>query len=374
MSETRVQPPAQRAPATWLLMAINGAVFLALAAKAGAWAALPSEALLRWGANFGPLTAGGEWWRLGTAVFLHGGAVHLGVNLWALWVGGRLVERLFGSAVLLILYLLAGFAGSIGSVLLHPQGVISVGSSGAVFGVFGALLAFLATHRRAIEPRALWHVAVPAIVFVIASLAFGVAQPGIDNAAHLGGLAAGAGGGWWAGRRLGPDARVAPRRAARLAAVGAAVLVAGALLAPAPPYDVRADARLRDEMNWLVREEPRILAAFRDVAERRRGGELDQAEMARELRERALVSWQRAAARLDAVPVDPAAPSAQAFGVLVDYVRLRRDAAAALVDGLERNDPRQLERFQALQTQVDATRERFRQLTGAAADAKAERP
>lgn len=374
MSETSAVRREPATPVTVLLIAASAGVYLAAGVAGGQWTALPGDLLLAWGANFGPLTAGGEWWRLATAVFLHGGVAHLAVNLWALWVGGRLTERLYGSATLLIVYLLSGLAGSIASVLWHPQGVISVGASGAVFGVFGALLAFLVTHRRAIDPRALWHVAVPAIVFVIASLAFGATQPGIDNAAHLGGLAAGVAGGAWAGRRLGENLRVTPARAAMLALAGAAALAAGVATIPSPPFDMRAEVRLRDEMNWLVREEPRILEAFRDVASRRRAGELDQAAMARELREQGLASWQRAADRLDAVAVDESAPSAPAFQALAEYVRLRRDAAAALVDGLERNDPRQLERFQALQAEVDAARARFRDLTAQAAEPSGKAP
>lgn len=370
MSEASTARPEPATPVTLLLIVANAAVYLAAGVAGGRWTALPGDLLLAWGANFGPLTAGGEWWRLGTAVFLHGGLAHLAVNLWALWVGGRLTERLYGSGALLILYLISGLAGSIASVLWHPQGVISVGASGAVFGVFGALLAFLAAHRRAIDPGALWRVAVPAMVFVAASLVFGATQPGIDNAAHLGGLAAGVAGGGWAGSRLGGDLRVTPARTAALAVLGSAVLAGGVAMIPAPPYDMRAETRLRNEMNWLVSEEPRILEAFRDVANRRRAGELDQAAMARELRERGLAPWQRAAARLDAVAVDERVPSAPAFGALTEYVRLRRDAAAALVDGLERNDARQLERFQALQGEVDAARARFRDLTAAAESAR----
>jgi rhomboid protease GluP len=374
MTGTDVQRPSAGTPVTWLLATLNAAVFVAMAAASGAWTSLPSAALLDWGANFGPLTLGGEWWRLGASMFLHGSVAHVAVNLWALWVGGRVTEQLFGSAALLVIYLLGGLAGSLASLLWHPHGVISVGSSGAVFGVFGALLAFLVTHRRAIDPRALRSVAIPAAVFVVASLAFGVVQPGIDNAAHLGGLAAGVAGGWWVARRSGATGRVAPGPIVGLALAGAVMVAAGIMLAPAPPYDIRAEARLRDEMNWLVREEPRILEAFRDVANRRRAGELNQAEMARVLRERGLDSWRHAAGRLDAVPVDEEAPSAQAFHALVDYVHLRRDATAALVDGLERNDPRQLARFQALQAQVDAARERFRELTGALAEPAKDSP
>src|SRR4051794_15725661 len=95
----------RQAPATAGLIALNVVVFgVMLFYGAGLWHA-PNEVQLTWGANFGPATQDGQWWRLATAMFLHFGVVHLGMNMWALWDCGRIVERLFGSTRLLAIYL-----------------------------------------------------------------------------------------------------------------------------------------------------------------------------------------------------------------------------------------------------------------------------
>ena len=93
-----------------------------------------------WGANFGPLTVGGQWWRLLTCVFLHGGLLHIAFNMWCLWDLGRLAESVYGHWTFAIVYLICGLSASIGSVLWNPA-VLSVGASGAIFGIAGALIA-----------------------------------------------------------------------------------------------------------------------------------------------------------------------------------------------------------------------------------------
>lgn len=183
-----LQGAMKREWVTQALVAINVAVFGWMAIS-GVGALMPGESLLPWGANFGPLTRGGEWWRLFSSMFVHAGLVHLGFNMYALLMAGRLVERLYGHLAYSLLYVVAGIAGSAASALTSPMP--SVGASGAVFGVFGALLAFL-LRRRALLPR---EVLLPlrrsVLTFIVLNVAFGFAIPGIDNAAHLGGLAGG---------------------------------------------------------------------------------------------------------------------------------------------------------------------------------------
>ena len=147
--------------------------------------------LLEWGANFGPRTLHGQWWRLFTSMFLHFDVLHLGLNMWVLWKVGRLVERLVGSAAFAMLYIAAGLLGSVASLAWNPS-VISAGASGAVFGVVGALFAFVATHR-AVVPAELFRSLRGSLVgFLGYNLLFGLLIPGVDMAAHIGGLVAGA--------------------------------------------------------------------------------------------------------------------------------------------------------------------------------------
>jgi membrane associated rhomboid family serine protease len=132
--------------------------------------------------------AAGEYWRLWTVTLLHGSELHLAFNMYALYLSGRIVERWYGSLPFLVFYLVCAAAGSIGSFVVGGD-VPSVGASGAIFGLFGLLLAAGRLHHPVDrQSRAL--VGQLGMLIVI-NLLFGAAIPGIDNAAHLGGLVAG---------------------------------------------------------------------------------------------------------------------------------------------------------------------------------------
>ena len=132
--------------------------------------------------------AAGEYWRLWTVTLLHGSEIHLAFNMYALYLSGRVVERWYGPLKMLVFYLVCAAAGSIGSFVLGGAGA-SVGASGAVFGLFGLLLAAGRVHHPVDkQSRAL----VGQLGMLIAiNLLFGFAVQGIDNAAHIGGLVAG---------------------------------------------------------------------------------------------------------------------------------------------------------------------------------------
>lgn len=179
-----------RAFVTPTVIGINGAVFTATVVG-GVHALVPTAAdLVGWGANFGPMTTHGQWWRLLTCTFLHIGIVHLAFNMWVLWDVGRLVERLVGNTGFAVIYLLSGAAGSLTSVWWHP-GIVSAGASGAVFGIYGALLGFLALRRRSVPPGVLRELRNSTLGFLFFNLVYGLSEPGIDLAAHVGGLACG---------------------------------------------------------------------------------------------------------------------------------------------------------------------------------------
>ena len=118
---------------THLLVFANVAVFLAMLADGAGLFESNSAVHLRWGANFGPVTKEGEWWRLAACTFLHFGLVHLAMNMWALWGAGGLVERLYGNLAFLSIYLFAGLTGSFASLYWNADKVVSAGASGAVF-------------------------------------------------------------------------------------------------------------------------------------------------------------------------------------------------------------------------------------------------
>jgi rhomboid protease GluP len=149
------------------------------------------DQLLSWGANSGArVVLRHEYWRLPASVFIHGGMIHLAVNMWCLYSIGPLVERLFGNAVFAVIYLAAGIGGAIASMATRPLRP-SVGASGAIFGVFGALLAFLIIHPKAVPGSVLKPLRSSALSFVIFNTLFAAAVPIIDQEAHMGGLATG---------------------------------------------------------------------------------------------------------------------------------------------------------------------------------------
>jgi len=175
---------------TQIIFGINVAVFVGML-LAGVPPMSPTGAsLLAWGANFGPYTLTGDWWRLLTSCFVHAGIIHIAFNMWCLWSLGGLAERLYGRATFACVYLLCGLSGSLGSVLWHRPPTVSVGASGAIFGIAGAVIASirLGEFASGVMPQGVMQ---SLIAFVGYNVVFGAISGGTDNACHFGGLAAG---------------------------------------------------------------------------------------------------------------------------------------------------------------------------------------
>jgi membrane associated rhomboid family serine protease len=212
-------------PVLWTLLALNIGIYVLMWAQrhrasgvywpsnlgwgGGLDAVLRAQQLVQWGSNVGRLTLHGQPWRLFTSMFLHGSPLHLLFNMLALWQVGALVERIFGSLRFTGLYLLSGLAGSIGSVLWNPH-VNSVGASGAIFGIIGGLLAFIARKNSGVPPTVVQDMRGTILPFLLFNVVAGFAYPHTDNAAHIGGLA----GGWLAGHLLARSLHVPEQRPA----------------------------------------------------------------------------------------------------------------------------------------------------------------
>lgn len=194
--------------------------------------AVPS--MLAWGANHGPLTENGQWWRLVTSMFLHFGILHLGFNMWILWDLGRIVERFVGNVGFVVVYFVSGIAGSIASLFWNPL-VVSAGASGAVFGVAGTLLGLNTFRQDTIPAPVLKHLRNSMLTLLFYNLVYGMMATGIDMAAHIGGLVAGFLGGLVLSQPL--SVAMVARRAARnviVATVGASILPLSTLALPNP--------------------------------------------------------------------------------------------------------------------------------------------
>lgn len=172
---------------TPLLIDLNLIIFLLMALTGTNIMEPDSQSLLNWGANFRPMTLSGQWWRLLSSCFIHIGIIHLLLNMYALLYIGALLEPLLGRTRFLLAYILTGLAASTTSMWWHDY-TVSAGASGAIFGMYGVFLAMLTTNL--IEKTARQSMLPSIVVFVGYNLAFGL-SPGIDNAAHIGGLFSG---------------------------------------------------------------------------------------------------------------------------------------------------------------------------------------
>jgi rhomboid protease GluP len=213
-----------------VLVGINCLVFLAMMAHGVSVWGPTTDQLMRWGANnAGSVLIGGEWGRIVSAMFVHVGILHLATNMWCLWNLGLLAEPLMGSAGVLAVYILTGAAGNLLSTFYnwtrnysdwmryhadwvshHTAGMtfdptvvfpVGAGASGAVFGIAGALIVLLKSHRLPVPPSELKRLRKSVIYFAAINLFIGfsislgvvVAHTGIsiDNSAHLGGVLCG---------------------------------------------------------------------------------------------------------------------------------------------------------------------------------------
>jgi rhomboid protease GluP len=148
------------------------------------------DSLINWGGNLAQLTLNGQPWRLLTSVFLHAGVFHLLLNMYALVQAGAILETHFGKHRYALVYLATGIVASISSAAFSDN-VVSVGASGAIFGLYGLLLALLFTKSFEINPEERKSLISSTLIFIGYNVVFGFAKAGIDNAAHIGGLASG---------------------------------------------------------------------------------------------------------------------------------------------------------------------------------------
>lgn len=245
-------------PVTWglyLVLALNVGTWLAnIASGMDALKPLPAE-LLAWGANSASsVMEDHEYWRLLTATFLHGGLMHLALNMLGLWSGGRELNRLYGNAQFLLIYFGSALAGSALSLHFSAQQAVSVGASGAVFGVLGALFVALYRHRGQLAGLNTRNVLTGQGVFLVYALVQGFAKDGIDNAAHVGGLVAGCLLAWMLVEKINEQASAARRQGAAIAGVVVCTLAVVALVVstPVPTIHHRQLFRFQAEFNRLL--------------------------------------------------------------------------------------------------------------------------
>ncbi len=190
----------KRFPLTYGIVFLNSAVFLLTILLSGNVVDIDLNTLVDLGALYGPLVVlKGEWWRLVTAMFLHGGMTHILMNMVSLYIIGRGMELYFSKSAYVAIYLFSGLLGGMASLYMHPESV-GIGASGAIFGVFGALGGFFLAHRNQIASHGREIMKDFAVILGL-NLVLGLSIASIDMSAHVGGLIVGFIGGFMIAKR-----------------------------------------------------------------------------------------------------------------------------------------------------------------------------
>jgi rhomboid protease GluP len=172
---------------TPILVFIIIAIFLTMMFSGLGFTNFAAADLLTWGADYGPFVKNGEWWRLSTNTFLHGGIMHILTNMIGLIFLGFILEMRLGKIRFLLSYLFIGVVASLVSIWWNPS-IVSVGASGAIFGLSGIFLALLVS--KFYDENFTKSFLIGTLVFIGYNLLYGLTG-GIDNAAHIGGLVSG---------------------------------------------------------------------------------------------------------------------------------------------------------------------------------------
>jgi rhomboid protease GluP len=175
---------------TYTIIILNVIIYIISAFFSQSIVDMNLEVLVDMGALYAPLTVlKGEWWRLCTAMFLHGGMTHILMNMFSLYLIGRGAEMYFDTKSYISIYLFSGLIGGLVSLYIHPESV-GVGASGAIFGLFGALAGFFIAHKDKIASHTKAFMKDFAIIIGI-NLVIGFSIASVDVSAHMGGLIVG---------------------------------------------------------------------------------------------------------------------------------------------------------------------------------------
>jgi len=289
------------------VMAACVLVWAANVASGTSWMQPRADELFRWGASSASAVQAGQWWRLVSAMFLHGGVIHLALNMYALWEAGLMVTRLFGNRGFLVAYFGAGLAGNALSLYFSGQTGVSVGASGAVFGVAGALLAAVFQHGGKFPSGRSTQLMTSLGIFIAYSLIYGFSRQGIDNAAHIGGLLAGFAAGWLMVEKI--DEKATPARLWGAAAATAALCVAAtaAMVGFVPPAKRDVAVYFADMKRWasLEADMRKTVEAMREDALQQKAGKLDGAAMVQRLQAVHLPAMRRGQSELAGLRLPP---------------------------------------------------------------------
>ena len=308
------------------LVALNVTIFMRMVFDAGPIS--EPETLIAWGGNFGPRTTNGEWWRLVAAMFVHAGLLHLLVSTVGLVHIGFLLERLVGPLAFAGIFLGAGTLVNLVNLSQFPI-TVTVGSSGAVFGLYGLLLAMviwglLFRSPLTIPLGALKRLGLPALVFVL----YNMATSGLGAPAIVG-LATGFGGGLVLAKGISEHKPTVRQVAVATAATLVITLVSAIFL--------RGMTDARPEIVRIVAVEDRIAGLYQKAVAQFRNGRMSASELAKLIDQTIVPELQAVGTRLTALDGVPTEQQALVAGA-EEYLRLRNESWRLRSEGLHKSN------------------------------------
>jgi membrane associated rhomboid family serine protease len=318
------------------IVAINAAVFFGMLFGVGAIS--DPNTLVEWGASIGTRTSNGGWWRLLTSSFVHLGILHLLVDVAVLIQLGAVLERLVGRLAFIAVYLSAGIFAGLVNLSSHPVG-LSVGVSGAIFGLYGLLLAalFFQTFQRRrgdLEPDAQGRAGPRVTIPLLSMMKLGIgaavflaysALSGLASNAETAGLLVGLGYGSMLARRV-------REKAPRPNEVGA-VMAAACVLALMCALSLRNIADVKPEINGVLAAEERTVVAFQAASEAFKKGRLRADALAQYVERTIVGDLQAVDARLKALRNVPAEDQPLVTDAR-EYLRLRSESWHARAEAI----------------------------------------
>jgi rhomboid protease GluP len=332
---------------TNIIIALNVIVFVIMGALGAGWIEVKSMTpYILYGANQGAATTDGEWWRLLTSMFMHYGLIHLLFNMWALYQAGHFVEKLQGRALYALTYLASGLAGGFASIAWHGDQTWSAGASGAIFGVYGAILGFLLREKQGLPASIYSSLLKSSLLFAVYNIVFSATRAGIDNSAHIGGVVGGIAMGWLVA--LPVDRAIRDRQTGRRIVMSiiaiVAMIVAGVALTPRFDYSVRDELTLDETNHSFIGQEAALskqnqagLEAIERGGDAQAHGEWIASHVVPFYR-----SWEN---KLAALTLKPGQQTAIRRDKLQTIIHQQAEANSRLAMGFKNHDPGALARY-----------------------------